>query len=108
MSSLKDRPTEKQTLQYDLSDFSPSDDYTLHYCMESFPLQRHDEASLRRAREEHAFLRYVPDTNLTHYIEADLPSDAVALKQVTKPVTIGGVTTEQTVSLSIHVPRKGR
>jgi len=76
--------------------------------MESFPLRRHDQASLRRAREEHGFLRHVPDVNLTHYIDATLPSDAVALRHVTRPVTVDGVQTEQTVHLSIHVPRKGR
>ena len=53
------------------------------------------------------FLRHVPDTELTHYLEAPLPSDAVAMMEVTCPVEVEGRAADQTVHLAVHVPRRG-
>jgi hypothetical protein len=109
MLPLARRPTERRTLHYDFSQLAPHQDYTLHVCMEAFPLRAHTAASRDRARDEHAFLRHVPDTNLTHYAENQLlPSDAVALMQVTRPDTVDGHVAEHTVHLAIHVPQAGR
>src|SRR6266498_1222436 len=98
MSTLAGRPTEKATLHFDFAHVDQSQQFTLHVCMESFPLEPHDDASRLKARKTHGFLRHVPDRNLSHYIdELPLPKDAIALVYVTRPVKVDGQTAEHTV-----------
>lgn len=97
------RPTERRTLHFDLSHLPTDNDYQLHACLRTHPVHAHTAQSRRAARGDLRFLAAVPDQRLTHYVEVDLPSDAVALLQVTTRPRDGQP--EHLATLGIHVPR---
>ena len=102
------RPTEVHTLHFDLAHVDGSYDFAMHISLQSYPLQRHDKASRARARTALPFLRCVPDAHLTHYIEdIALPSDAIALIHVTRPMQVGPEVADHLVHMGIHVPAAG-
>lgn len=101
------RSTEPHLLHFSLQAAAPDDELTLHVCLRRYPLQRHDAHTRAAARGKLAFLRHVADTELTHYLDVQLPTDAVAMVEVTKKIVVDGYEAEQTLSLSVHVPRAG-
>ena len=101
------RPTETRRLHFSLSHAADGDDLTFHVAMRSHPIRRHDAESRKLARETHKFLRGVPDSYLTHFIDVPLPEDAIAMMEVTKKIVVDGEEVERTVHLGIHVPSRG-
>ena len=107
MPNAEVRPTERRTLHFSLPAVEPDDPLTLHVALRKHTMRVHDAGSRLKARDAHPFLRAVPDHLLTHFIDADLPLDAVAMIEVTKPVMVDGQEAEHTVHLAIHVPSAG-
>jgi hypothetical protein len=102
------RPTELHTLHFDLSHVAEANqEYTFHVCLREHRIAPHTPETLRRARKTHPFLRAVPESNITHYVQVELPSDAVALTWVTAPISVDGEPAQHMVMMSIHVPRAG-
>ena len=106
-STLEARPTETQLLNFSLPRVEAGHELTLNVAMRSYPMRCHDTHTRNEARASMRFLRHVPDADLSHYIEAPLPSDAVAMIEVTEQIEIDGRPAPQTVHLSVHVPRAG-
>ncbi|GAA5187289.1 hypothetical protein GCM10023322_35340 [Rugosimonospora acidiphila] len=97
------RPTERRTLHFDLSHLPADDDYQLQAALRTYQVHAHSAESRRDARRELGFLAAVPDHRLTHYADTELPSDAVALLQVTTRPRDDQP--ERLAMLGIHVPR---
>lgn len=100
--------TEPHLLHFDLAGSDAGHGYTLHVAQQRFALSPHSRATRSDARAENPFLRLLPDEAVSHYAEAALPSDAVALMWVTRPEEVDGLVTDSLVSLGIHVPREAR
>lgn len=105
--NTENRPTENHLLNYSLPKVQDEHPLTLHVALRQYALRPHDAHTRREMRAQQHFLRHVPDTELTHYLEAPLPSDAIAMMEVTRPTEVDGHTAEHTVHLAIHVPRRG-
>ncbi|MBB3226351.1 hypothetical protein FHW69_000941 [Luteibacter sp. Sphag1AF] len=101
------RPKESHLLHFSLPKVEESHELTLNVCLQRFPLKPHTEATRLAARAKHGFLRHATNDDLTHYIEVELPGDAVALMEVTRVVLVNGLPAEKTVHLGIHLPRSG-
>lgn len=101
------RATEHHSLHFDFSHLDPQCDYTFQHGLTSLPLRQHSAATRAAARTRIPLLKVIPDERLTHFVEADLPSDAIVLLYVTKRRTIGARTFDHPVHLAIHVPREG-
>ncbi len=101
------RPTEQQSLHFDLGHL-PDIPYTFRCAGRSAPLQRHTPETLQAAREAQPILRAYTDASLSHYVDATLPSDAIAMMTVTTPKTIGATTFDGPVHLGIHLPAANR
>ncbi len=103
------RPSERHVLHFDsLSDPSNSETYTCIIAMKEYPVRQHTEDTRAKARDANALLQFYPDSEITHFVEVDLPSDAIAMGQLTRDVVIDGVTVQVPVSLFISVPQEGR
>ncbi|WP_266159266.1 hypothetical protein [Dyella silvatica] len=101
------RPTKAHLLHFSLPHVEETQELVLNVCLERYPLRRHDAQTRLQARARHGFLRHASDKDLTHYIDVALPTDAVALMEVTRAIEIDGVIAEQTVHLGIHLPPAG-
>lgn len=101
------RPTESHLLHFSLPASEAEQALTLNVCLQRYPLRRHTAQTRLEARRSHGFLRHASDEELSHYADVPLPSDAVALMEVTRPVEVDGVMAEHTVHMGIHVPRAG-
>ena len=101
------RPTERQSLHFDLAHLADVP-YTFNVALTSVPLVRHTAQTLAAARETNPLLRLFPDERLSHYVDVDLPSDAIALMYVTREVCVHGRTFQAPVHLGIHIPQAGR
>ncbi|GLQ87688.1 hypothetical protein [Dyella flagellata] len=106
-TTWQSRSTEAHLMHFSLPQVEASQELTLNVCLQRFPLQRHNEQTRLQARQAHGFLRHASDRDLTHYIDVRLPTDAVALMEVTRPTMVDGVIAEQTVHMGIHLPRRG-
>jgi hypothetical protein len=73
-----------------------------------YPLQPHTASTRAEARGENPLLALYSDDELTHYVEAAMPSDAIAMQMVTRTIMVEKFPLEEAVSLAIHVPREGR
>lgn len=107
MNTSSPRPTESHLLHFSLPAAEAEQPLSLNVCLQRYPLQAHTALTRQLARDTHGFLRHASDADLTHYIDVPLPSDAVALLEVTRPIEVDGILAEQTVHLGIHVPRAG-
>jgi hypothetical protein len=72
------------------------------------PVLVHTPETRAAARAKNPLLRLYTDDELTHYVEARLPSDAIALMSVTQRIEVNGSGCDAAVLLAIHVPREGR
>jgi NHL repeat-containing protein len=99
---------ERETLHFDFSHFQTAQPLTLNVAGRQIPLTAHDESTRKKARAAVPMLALIPDQHLTHHVEVDLPSDAVALTYVTTPRSENGVTFDAPLHLSVHVPRASR
>lgn len=97
------RPTEQQSLHFNLG-YLPDVPYTFRCAGRSAPLQRHTPETLAAARASQPILRAFPDASLSHFVNAVLPSDAIAMMTVSTPKTVGATTFDQPVHLGIHLP----
>lgn len=95
------RPTERLTLHFDLNRF-PDVPYIFHCAGRKAPLVRHTPATLKAARASSPILRVFPDDALSHYVEAVLPSDALAL------MSVSAGKKSAPVHLGIHIPAASR
>jgi hypothetical protein len=101
------RPTEQQSLHFNLG-YLPDVPYVFCCAGRSAALQRHTPETLLAAREAQPILRAFPDASISHFVDAVLPSDAVALMTVTTPQTIGTTTVDAPVHLGVHLPEANR
>lgn len=106
-TNWQSRSTEARLMHFSFPEVEASQELTLNVCLQRLPLQRHTTETRLQARNAHGFLRHASDDDLTHYIEERLPNDAVALMEVTQPIEVDGVLTEQTVHLGLLLPRAG-
>jgi hypothetical protein len=103
------RPRERHLLHFEAPFGSAADGaLTFHVAGDEYPLQAHTASTRAEARGENPLLALYPDDELTHYVEAELPSAAIALKMVTRTIMVDKFPLEEAVSLAIHVPREGR
>jgi hypothetical protein len=103
------RPTERHLLHFPAVSHAPeAESLTFRIAQRDYTVQRHTAATRSDARDVNPLLRLYRDEHLTHYLEAELPSDAIALAEVTRRIEIDGHQVEAVASLSIHVPREGR
>jgi hypothetical protein len=103
------RPTERHLLHFPSVSHAPeAESLTFRIAQRDYTVQRHTAATRSDARDVNPLLRLYRDEHLTHYLEAELPSDAIALAEVTRRIEIDGHSVEAVASLSIHVPREGR
>lgn len=68
----------------------------------------HSAATRADARVGNALLQQLPDTEFSHYLEVDLPSDAPMMTWLARATEVEGVATESLVCLNVHVPRGNR
>lgn len=102
------RPRERHLLHFQAPHPAADEARTFHVAGDEYPLQAHTASTRAEARRENPLLGLYSDEELTHYVEADLPSDAIALKMVTRTIMVDKFPLEEAVSLAIHVPREGR
>ncbi|HYO79688.1 MAG TPA: hypothetical protein VE010_24700 [Thermoanaerobaculia bacterium] len=103
------RPTERHLLHFPAVSHAPeAESLTFRIAQRDYNVQRHTAATRSDARDVNPLLRLYRDEHLTHYLEAELPSDAIALAEVTRRIEVDGHQVEAVASLSIHVPREGR
>ncbi len=103
------RPRERHLLHFDAPLLAAANGpLTFHVAGDEYPLQPHTPSTRAEARGENPLLGLYSDDELTHYVEADLPSDAIALMMVTRTVMVDKFPCEAAMSLGIHVPREGR
>lgn len=106
-AAQESRPTEKHLLNFIQPQVAADSELVLHVGLRSFAVRPHDAHTRREARTEQRFLRHIPDSDLTHYLEAGLPSDAVSMLELARPIEIDGRPAEQTLQLAFHVPHSG-
>jgi hypothetical protein len=102
--SATERPVERRVLHLDLSHLDQDPDFVLHVCLTDHPLQPHTVGTRGQARRHMPFLRAVPDHRLTHFVELELPADAVALMQVRSRRPTDGAPC--VAAMAIHVPER--
>lgn len=96
------RPIEKKTLHVSLDGFPDDVDYTLDVGDLRLPLVRHTATSLGSHRASTAVLRAIPDDELTHYVDVDLPGDAP--QSLTVSYAIAGTEMRGLALAAIHLP----
>ena len=103
------RPTERRTLHFDLSSSATADrEYVFHHVGTSLPLLPHTARSCAEARAEVPVLRLIPDDHLTHFVVADLVTDAIAMYWVTISPAAGGPDADRLVHMAVNIPSRGR
>jgi hypothetical protein len=68
--------SERRTLHFDLSTAHPGAELTLHLGGRTIRLETHDQGSRAEHRLHRPWLGLVPDDHLTHFVDADFPTDA--------------------------------
>ncbi len=102
---FENRSHENHRIHFNLPDVDA--EYTFNACLQQYPLQKHNKDSLAESIKKLPYLNLINDKYLTHYIDVDLPSDAIALTYVTVSKEIDGKRADVPVSMSIHVPKEG-
>jgi hypothetical protein len=103
------RPTERHLLHFQAPLLAAAEEsLTFHVADDEYPLVVHTAATRAEARGENALLGLYADDELTHYVEAELPSDAIAMMFVSRRIMVDGFACDAAMSLAIHVPRAGR
>jgi hypothetical protein len=102
------RPRERHLLHFEVPLSAADRGLTFHVAGDEYPLQPHTPSTRTEARGENPLLGLYSDDELTHYVDAELPSDAIALMMVTRTIMVDEFPLEEAVSLAIHVPREGR
>ena len=103
------RPTERHLLHFQAPLLAAgAESLTFHVADDEYPLRVHTPDTLAAARGENALLGLYADGELTHYVEAELPSDAIAMMYVSRRIMVDGFECDAATSLAIHVPREGR
>jgi hypothetical protein len=96
------RPTEQRRLHFDLAGLEEIP-YIFYVADKSKSLSRHTSETLSADRASNPLLRLLPDARLTHYVDAELPSDAIALMWVARAEDEGRAI-HAPVHFGIHVP----
>ena len=103
------RPTERKVLHYDLSYLGNLDrEFTFRHAGHRLPLQRHTPRTIAEAREAMPLLRLVPDRHLTHFVVAELYTDAIGMNSVAVKKHIGGKHVDQVVHMAVNIPTAGQ
>lgn len=103
------RPRERHLLHFAAPlSAAANERLTFHVAGDDYPVQAHTPSTRAGARGENPLLGLYSDDELTHYVEAELPSDAIALMMLTRTIMVDKFPCEAAVSLAIHVPREGR
>jgi hypothetical protein len=106
---MKARPTERHLLHFDAAVSAAANEVlSYHVAGKDFPVQLHTAETRSAARRDNPLLTVFPDEELTHYVEADAPSDAIAMGILTRRTTVDGHPCDVPLSLLISVPRAGR
>lgn len=100
---------ERHLLHFDAAS-SLQRDHALTYYAGLTPhrIHAHSKATRADARVGNPLLQRMPDARLSHYLEVDLPSDSVMVTYLARATEVGGESTEDFLSLAVHVPREGR
>ena len=103
------RPTEHRTLHYDLSHLGDLErEYSFRHGTRKLPLRRHTAKTIAAAREAMPVLRLIPDRHLTHFVAADLYTDAIGINSVTVRKRIAGKAVDHVVHMAVHIPLAGQ
>ncbi|GAA1990803.1 hypothetical protein [Catenulispora subtropica] len=103
------RPTEHRVLHYDLSHLGhPEREYTFRHGAHRLPLKRHTAHTRAEARAADPVLRLIPDRHLTHFVAADLYTDAIGINAVSVKKRVGGELVDRVVHMAVHIPAEGR
>lgn len=103
------RLTERHQLHFDLGAGPAANEVlTLHVAMREYPLVPHSTETLLKARQANPILGFYAGTEVSHFVDAELPQDAIALMSVTRRVVVDDQPADAIVGLAIHVPRQGR
>ncbi|MET1079862.1 MAG: hypothetical protein ABWY06_17760 [Pseudomonas sp.] len=95
-------------LHFDFSHLDPVLAYTFRHSLYAAPLQRHTAETRRNAMQSNPLLRLIPEQQLTHFVNAELPDAQVVLLYVTTPKRVGDRAFDHPVHLAIHIPDEGR
>jgi hypothetical protein len=102
------RPTEHRILHYDLSHLGDLErEYTFRHGKHRIPLQRHTAHTIAEARKKTPLLRLIPNKHLTHFIAAELYTDAIGINSVSIRKHVGGKHVDHVVHMAVHIPSKG-
>lgn len=100
---------ERHLLHFDASKDKPGDRILTYYSgMTPHRVHAHTRSTLADARVGNPLLQKLPDSQFSHYLEVDLPSDSVMMTYLARATEVDGSPTEDFLSLAIHVPRAGR
>lgn len=102
------RPTEPHLLHFELPPEAAEESLTFRVAGREDRLLAHTAETRAAARATNPLLALCSDAQLTHYVEAPLPSDAIALMSVTRTIEVDGSDCDAAVLLAIHIPREGR
>jgi len=101
--------SERHLLHFDAASSLQRDRTLTYYAgLEPHRIHAHSKATRADARVGNPLLQRMPDARLSHYLEVDLPSDAVMVTYLARATEVDGAATEDFLSLAVHVPREGR
>src|SRR5262245_50226243 len=79
-ASSKKRPLQSRTYLFNLSHMDTSrHDIIMVAGTQRVKLKQVNSAVLKKARQDHPILQYVPDAHMTHSLTLDMPEDAIQL-----------------------------
>lgn len=104
MLAQQTAPVSAQTLHFDLAHVGPDQEFTLSIGLREYPLARHTDSTITLAKANSPFYHHVPDRNLTHYLNLELPEEFLGLFTVTRKVEVDGRLADQPVAMGIHIP----
>lgn len=106
---MEARPLERHLLHFGAAvPADANEGLTFHLAGKDFPVHAHTAETRAEARRHNPFLAVFPEEELTHYVEADAPSDAIAMGILNRRTTVDGFPCDVPLSLLISVPRAGR
>jgi hypothetical protein len=103
------RPTEQHQLHFAFGARRfANQDLSLHVGDRTYSLQRHSAKTRTTASGDNPFVSLLSESGVSHFVDAELPRDAIASIQITRSAVIDGQPVDAIVALAIHVPREGR
>lgn len=106
---MKARPVERHLLHIAAGGSAAANEVlSFHVAGNDYPVHAHTPETLAESRRANPFLGLYPGEELTHYVEADVPQDAIAMKMVTRRITVDGFPCEELIGMGISVPSAGR